>query len=124
MFRAPVIFISILTLSACYYDSEEFLFPEVNTDCDTTAVTFSGSVKPILEQYCLRCHSNSNANTLGSGFKLQDHSNVQVYANNGSLYGSITHMDGYVPMPHDGGKLNNCDIAIIKSWIDDGSPNN
>jgi hypothetical protein len=47
-----------------------------------------------------------------------------VYALNGQLYGCISHLPGFRPMPDDGGMLDACSIATIKQWIDSGTPEN
>lgn len=114
----------ILVIAGCYYDSEEYLFPQINNLCDTTSVTYSSSVQPVLEQYCYRCHSNANAPSAGNNIKLEDYSDVVISANNLSLYGSIAHESGFSPMPKGGGKLDDCTIDIMRIWIDTGAPNN
>ena len=116
--------ISVIILSwSCYYDSEEYLYPKLNTSCDTTNVTFSGTVKPILQQFCYTCHSNRNF-ALGGSIKLEDYSDVKIKADDGHLYGSIAHLSGFSPMPLGGTKLDDCNLLQIKVWIDSGSPNN
>src|SRR5450759_293871 len=42
---------------SCYYDNEEALYPVLNNLCDTTNVTYSGTIFPILNNSCLGCHS-------------------------------------------------------------------
>jgi hypothetical protein len=118
-------------LSTCYYDSEEYLYPEVNNSCDTVNVTFSLSVTPILQDNCYECHSNSNAASHLT-FKLQDYADVKPRAlsdgshTGGSLLGAINHTAGYKPMPYPAGssKIPGCKIMIIQKWIDSGSPDN
>lgn len=120
-----ITFITVITLAwSCYYDNEEFLYPKLSSSCDTTNVTFSSSVKPILQQYCLTCHSNSSAASFGGNIKLEDHADVKTRADNGQLYGTIAHLPGYSPMPKSGSKIDDCNISIIKTWIDIGSPDN
>ncbi len=119
----PVLFI-LISITACYYDSEEYLFPQPNNQCDTTTITYSGSIQPVLEQYCYQCHSNANAPSFGSNIKLEDYSDVLIRANDLSLYGSIAQESGYSPMPKGGGKLDDCTIDIMRIWIDTGAPNN
>jgi len=110
-----------LLFSSCYYDNAEDLYPFYENNCDTTSVSYSLTVKPILERSCVSCHQASNP----SGNVLLDtYDGVKAAANNGSLYGSINHDDGYTAMPLGGGKLSNCSIAQIKSWIDNGSLDN
>ena len=122
IFGFSLIFIFLISHS-CYYDSEEYLYPKLSNTCDTTDVTFSSSVKPILQQYCYICHSNSNS-VLGGGIKLEDYADVKTLADNGRLYGSVAHLSGYSPMPQGGSILDDCNLNIIKTWIDSGSANN
>ncbi len=124
MLKYLFLILMTLLITGCYYDSEEYLFPEVNSACDTTNVTYSGSIQPVLEQYCYQCHDNANAPSFGSNIKLEDYSDVAVHVNDGSLYGSIAHQSGYSPMPRGGGKLDECTIKLFDIWIEAGSPNN
>jgi hypothetical protein len=109
---------------SCYYDNEEFLYPKLSNSCDTIDVTFSSAVKPVLQQYCFTCHSNSNAAPFGGNIKLEDYADVKISADNGKLYGTVAHLPGYSAMPKGGSKLDDCDISMIKSWIDSGAPDN
>ena len=90
--------------------------------CDTTNVTYSGYVRPLLNTYCVGCHSGS---TPSGGITLNSHSGVQSVALNGRLIGAITWANGYTPMPQGATmKLSDCKINKIKAWINDGAPNN
>lgn len=107
-----------LTLSGCYYDNEEDLYPGGNI-CDTSNVTYSGSVAPIFSSYCNSCHSSSNP----SGNIVTDNYN-SVKANISRIQGAINHESGYSPMPANGGKLSTCELDKIDIWIRQGMPNN
>jgi hypothetical protein len=89
--------------------------------CDTSNVTFSASIKPLLQNKCVGCHSGS---TPSGGHDFTTHAGVQPVAQSGRLYGAVNHMSGFVPMPQGGTKLANCDIRKIKIWIDAGAQNN
>jgi type 1 fimbria pilin len=117
-----VLILVIASITGCYYDSEERLYPKLSNPCDDTVVTFSGTVTTIL-QPCQACHSNSNASSSGSGIKVQDYSDVLTLVNNSKLMGSINHTSAY-PMPKGGGSLPACEIAQLQKWIDNGSLNN
>ena len=108
---------------SCYYDSEEYLYPQLNNGCDTINITFNLSVKPVLQNNCYGCHSNSTS-TFGGNIRLEDYSDVLLSANNGKLLGSITHAGGFVPMPQGAQQLEACKITIIRKWIESGTPNN
>lgn len=114
----------LLTAWGCYYDSKEYLFPEINTSCDTTQITFTGSVKPILQQYCFSCHSNNTAPSYGGNIKLEDYGDVKLRVDNGSLLGTISHAGGYSPMPKGASKLGDCPVNVVQKWIEAGNPNN
>ena len=114
----------ILTLTACYYDSEEKLYPQISNTCDLSNVTYGLTVKPILQASCLNCHSNSKALNDGGGVKLENYADVLIMVTNGKLMGSIRHNNGYIAMPNGGGKLTDCEINQLQTWIDNGTQNN
>ena len=113
----------LLLISACFYDSEEYLYPQIGNSCDTTAITFSGSVKPILQTYCYICHSNATS-SFGNNIKLEDYTDVKIKVDDNSLFGSVNFSTGYSPMPKNSQKIDDCKIAIIKKWVEAGAPNN
>jgi hypothetical protein len=88
--------------------------------CDTSNITFSGSILPIIKTNCTGCHSGSspNGNTL-----LTNYSDVLVQANNGKLIGGITYSQGFKAMPV-ANKLSDCDVNAITIWVRKGAPNN
>jgi len=114
----------VATISGCYYDSEEALYPKVSTSCDLSNVTFTTTVTPILQASCFSCHSNSNASSSGGGIKIQNYADVATLAKNGKLMGTITHASGYQAMPQGGGKLTNCEISKLQTWLNNGTLNN
>ncbi len=118
-----MLFLLITSITGCYYDTEERLYPNISTPCDDTIVTFSKTVKPILN-VCQTCHSNSSATSSGGGIKLENYADVVSMVTNGRLMGSIRHESGYLPMPDGGGKLQDCEINQLQVWIDNGTLNN
>ena len=90
-------------------------------DCDTTNVTFSGSVWPTIELNCIGCHSGAEPS---GNVLLTDYNAVVVQANNGRLFGAINHENGFAPMPKNAPKLIDCKIDQVKIWIENGTPNN
>ena len=111
-----------ITLFSCYYDNEEALYPSLSSSCDTTNVTFSAKIVPILANNCLSCHSNATAAVAGNNIKLQDY--IDVKARTTAIAGSIKHTGTFSPMPKNGGKLNACTIKMVDIWIRNGSLNN
>lgn len=119
-FLSIVTFVTILFASAsCYYDNEEALYPSLSSSCDTTNVTFSGTIVPILSNNCFSCHSNATS-SFGGNIRLESFADVQ--ANSARLIAAIK-QTGAKPMP-PGGKLKTCSISQFDIWIKNGAPNN
>jgi hypothetical protein len=87
--------------------------------CDTTNVTYTVSLVPILQTWCVGCHSGSNPS---HGLSLDTYDNVVACANSNRLMGAIRHETGYSPMPNGGGMLSPCEIDLFQKWIDLGMP--
>jgi len=112
----------LLGLNSCYYDKESQLYP-FSGSCDTLSVTYSISVRTIIQNGgCLGCHAAPASS--GGNIVLDNYNDVRTIAQSGRLYGAINHSPGFQPMPQSGGKLTNCDISKVKKWIDSGFPNN
>ncbi len=111
----------VLLLSSCYYDNMEDLYPDTGGVCDTTNVTFSQTVLPVLQSHCTGCHSGSAPS---GNISIVNYNDVVLLVHSGRLLGTIRHEQGYSPMPKGGNKLSNCDIAKLEKWISDGMPDN
>jgi hypothetical protein len=107
---------------SCYYDSEEALYPALSSSCDTTNVTFSGTIVPILDNNCFSCHSNNTAASNGSNIRLQNYADVLAKADR--IVGSIKHLNTFSPMPKSGGLIKSCSITQFDIWVRKGMPNN
>lgn len=109
-----------LTMHSCYYDNVEDLYPNAPA-CDTTNVTYSGTIWPIINDNCTSCHSGGFPS---GNISLSNYNEIATAANNGSLLGAIRHEDGWSPMPKSGGMLPGCDIKQIETWVNAGTPDN
>jgi hypothetical protein len=118
----PSIVVILIFFGACYYDSEEALYPSYNNSCDTSNVTFSATIIPILSNNCLGCHSNSSAASLGANIKLQDYADVQSQIS--TVIQAINHTGGLSPMPKGGNKISTCSLTQFDIWVRKGTPNN
>lgn len=94
---------------------------EMAGQCDTTNITYSGFVAPLLTTYCVGCHSGGAPS---GNIVLNSHAGVQAVALNGRLIGAITWANGFQQMPRGSGKLSDCNIQKIKAWISNGALNN
>lgn len=114
----------LTAFAGCYKDNVEDMYPGTGSgsNCDTANVTFSAVVKPIIDSRCATagCHNNATI----SGIDLSAYSGVAAIAASGKLVSAITH-DGQTSfMPKGQSKLDDCTIAKITSWVNDGAPNN
>jgi hypothetical protein len=112
--------ITAMLFSGCYYDTEEELYSG-DIVCDTASVTYSTTIKPLVDGSCTSCHSGSAAS---GNIDLTTYAGIKAQADNGAFYGAIAHADGFSPMPQGGNKLSDCLIAKVKHWIDQGAPQN
>ena len=105
--------------------------------CTTPAtVSYQLDVLPIFKADCFRCHDaahyrlpapqgSTGALNMESFSSIKNWTSSSAGINNVSyMVGCIQHTPGFTAMPYDGGKLDNCEIALIKSWVDAGAPNN
>jgi uncharacterized membrane protein len=93
----------------------------IESGCDTTNVKYSSHIKPLIQNACQGCHSGSAP---GGGIDLATYAGVKAIADNGKFYGSISHLSGYSAMPKNGNKLTECQISMVKIWINQGAPQN
>ena len=112
--------ISVFLFAGCYYDNEADLYQFYQNQCDTTSISYSADIEPIMVTQCVSCHSGTNPD---GNVGLENHSEVQFSAENGSLYGCVTNTNDFNIMP-PAGALFQCDIDKIDAWIKAGMPNN
>ncbi len=115
--------ICAVSLTSCYYDKEELLYGSGNTPCTDTAgvVSYAQKVVPMFQQYCYSCHAG---NFPSGNIVMGTYATDKAIGQNGKLYGSINHTSGFSAMPQGMPKMSNCQIAVVKKWIDTGMPNN
>ncbi|HEX2975066.1 MAG TPA: hypothetical protein VHO68_03940 [Bacteroidales bacterium] len=117
--KAVAFIIGTLVVFSCYYDSEEALYPQLSSACDTLNISFSSTIMPILSNNCLSCHSDANA-SFGGGVHLQ--SPADVRANTPKIIPAIER-SGPKPMPPNG-RLKACSVSQFKIWALNGMPLN
>ena len=116
------IFTFIIFIEGCSYDKAEQVYPINGNACDTTSMTYTTNVQPIIQNYCYSCHAGTAPS--GGGIVLDSYAGVKNFAaGGGSLIDRITSTDPSVQMPRGGPKLSDCDISKIKAWVNAGTPN-
>jgi hypothetical protein len=114
------------------------------TGCERQ-VSFTADVQPILDNYCVSCHSGAGEGEAASGFAVDDYQSVMQGTKFGnvvvpgspmssSLYLVVTEkVDPKIHMPphHDeslaegrGFALSRTNIETIGAWIEQGAKNN
>lgn len=111
----------IVLFTQCKYDVAEELYPPDMNTCDTINVSFSATVFPVVQDFCITCHNASNNS---GGVNLDGYDMLIGHVQSGAFLGTITHDDNYSPMPQDADKLGMCTIQKIESWIEQGALNN
>jgi hypothetical protein len=89
--------------------------------CDTSSVSFSADITPVLNDFCVSCH---NASAPSGGVVLSTYNGVKSVADDGRLVGSVFHLPGFSPMPPSGTRLDECKLNKIKAWGNAGAPAN
>ncbi len=114
------------SLTGCYYDTEEELYPDKGSGtCDTTTSRYSVEVKTILDAKCnsSACHGGASN---PSGIPLDSYDGVKAYLDydKARFISSIVQDGNASNMPKGTTKMIDCNINMIKSWINKGYPNN
>lgn len=118
---------SLTMLASCYNDKYDKLYPPIVNPCDTTTITYSADIKPIIITGCYSprngCHDAVGGAASGYDFETTLVP-LQEVAANGKLLGSIHGASGFSAMPKNAPKLSDCEINKIERWVHLGAPNN
>lgn len=120
--RIVIISLLTLSLSACYYDKADKLYPvDPNAVCDTVNLKYTLHVAPILKTNCLDkgCHTTAKPD---GGYILDNFVGTKASVNNNKLVGSLKGLSGFSAMPKGYAKLSDCEITKIEAWIKRGMP--
>ena len=114
--------LSVLALVACKTENE---------------ASFANDVQPVLNKYCIECHTAGGAGMEASGLDLSSYEGVMAGTRNGPMVfagdslGSnlVVLMEGRadpsIKMPHGSSdKVSAAEMTGIKTWIDQGAINN
>jgi hypothetical protein len=106
----------LLAAQGCYYDNEEYLYP--NSFCDTSAVTYTSTIAPLVQANCAvpGCHVPGGT---GPG-DFTSYIGVKAKVDNGS-FRAVTIVNKSMP---PSGPLSNCEQQQLSTWLDTGAPNN
>jgi len=105
--------------------------------CAEQQVSYQEQVRPLLEKYCVRCHTTDGEGYQKSGFSMDSYEALMQ----GTRYGPVVkpgdsftsaivmlvegRADPALKMPHDEGDTPTAEeIELIKRWIDQGAKQN
>ena len=111
-----LIVVLVAGLQGCYYDNEEELYPGSGF-CDLSNVTWSGTVKPIMETRCATpgCHVPGGT---GPG-DFNQYTEVKARVDNGKFQQFV--FDARTMPP---GGMPSCELKKLQNWVAAGAPNN
>jgi mono/diheme cytochrome c family protein len=92
----------------------------IPSTCDLSAVTYSGTIAPLMAKYCNGCHSG----TAPSGnIRTANYTALKTLSTKPSFMGSMRHLASFSPMPQNAAKLSTCQLDQIQKWLDLGAKN-
>ncbi len=118
----------VITLGeSCTKDKAKELLTPIETvlpvSCDTSSVSFSQDILPLLKLNCTISGCHSNANTTIP--KWENYTTLKSYIDNGSISYWVFDNDlmppSYAP---DSTSLSTCEINLLTAWINQGTQNN
>ena len=117
----------VLLFGSCYNDKYDKLYPAPSVTCDTTTITFTHDIMPILQANCNvagGCHDADGA--LVSGYDFTSYDGFHGSATTSVLINDIngTPTAGHTAMPKSLPKMAQCDIDKMTRWVNQGSQNN
>lgn len=110
--------VSFCILHACTYRKESDLIKPGKEICDTSSVSFSASIKPILDTHCTSCHREGGT---GPG-NFNDFTTFQSYVNSGQIRNRV--IDQKTMPPSSNPDLSDCELTALDKWIKEGALNN
>ncbi len=100
------------SISSCYYDKEEELYPnDYYSSNNTGTVTYSGTIAPLI---------SSNCGSSGCHPTYTNYTGLKGIVDNGKLKNRVITLKN---MPA-AAPLSNTQISQLQKWIDAGAPNN
>jgi hypothetical protein len=109
----------VLAYNGCQHDADDIVEPGPDTTgCDTSGITYTGSVYPILQENCFACHGGPDP---AGKWDFTVYDNVATLAADGRLLNAIKHLtpDPFYWMPQGLPMLDSCKILTIEIWVRD-----
>lgn len=108
------LFVYLLSTS-CSSDSENDL---VDPNDLPETITYSNTIKAIISNNCIRCHSDPTEN--GAPFPLTNYNQVLTRAESGILLTAISRQTGESRAMPTSGRMPQSTIDLVEQWINNG----
>ena len=116
MKKLIIILIVTFSLQSCYNDNEEDIYGPVL--CDTSEVTFSADVNPIINSSCATTNCHASGGSGPGDFTQFDELKAKV--DDGSFVNRVIEQQTMPP----GTPLTDCELQTLQAWLDAGATNN
>lgn len=114
-FSFQILIITISTISLYWSSCQYKNIQSITNGCDTSSIQFSKTIQPMMNNHCNNCHGGSSPS---GGISLEGYNHVKTYGP------AALHAMETGSMPQGAPKMDGCSIALFKSWLDAGAPNN
>jgi uncharacterized membrane protein len=112
------LFVTGMFVSGCYYDKADLLYgTSAPINCAATSAKFATDVNPIIQSKCATSGCHNSASAAGNCVLV-------TYAQISAQSARINQRCVVEKTMPTGGPLPAAEMAILKCWIDSGSPNN
>ena len=113
------LFVLLVFAASCTYYNIEETYKDFIPDCDTSAVSYTQDIAPILDMNCTMCHGSAFPE---AGLDLTVYNNVS--ANKELIKDRINRPLGDPSVMPQSGPMVQCNIDLINAWINQGALNN
>ena len=103
-------------IASCSSDSEDPM-----ATCEPDNLTYTNDIAAIINTNCATtdvCHTATSTRI----FSLADFNAVNLQIPENRISGAINQLSGFAAMPRNAERLDDCTIAMIDQWLDDGAP--
>lgn len=107
-------------LSGCRYDTESDLYGDV-VPCDSSLVSYTNDLVPLLEMYCFECHTGP---TPSGDRDFSTYEDLAGVAETNVLLDRISRDENDPEVMPSTGPMTSCEVDRFRSWIEAGYPNN
>lgn len=112
---AFILIFSLLFLqTACRYDNEIDQYGE--TPCDTSNVSYSQVIRPMVDENCVSCHGPGGEN---ENVPFTTYDGLKQYAQE-----AVPRISGATILMPPTGAMSDCNVALFTAWVNAGAPNN